>query len=206
MFDENILGSDVNFPPNGKGSYFIGDAKRTLMYAFYDFNGSGIPELLIGANLQGDSGVPDGTNVFVTGIYVLQNGNPVSLIQVGAWSHFTFSTDSDGNCFIKKIFGTHIDSFFENFYKIDKDGTLIVLDEQYTFFDYDFYGYDNLNDIPYSHKKDANPENGEGVSITEQEYFDLMQKYSSVGNQDFTCDFEDNEITINSWKPLAAYE
>ena len=200
-YDESILGDDVCLTPNGGGSYFIGyDTKPSLMYAFYDLNGNGIPELLIGAEL----GVADGaaeSNVFVTGIYGLQDGKPVSLIQVGAWSQLNVFADNSGNCIIKKISGTHIDYVEEYFYKIDKNETLIMLDKLYT------YGkindYNKVDDITYSHTKDVN---GREVSITEQEYLTLMQKYGSAGYLDTTGDLKANEIVINSWKPLTAYK
>lgn len=209
LFDGSILGDDVCLAPGNYGSYFIGydplsnKVTSPLAYAFYDLNGDGILELLIGADNGGDNGVIDGTNVFVTGIYGLQNGRPVSLIQVGAWSYFTFSINSDGNCFIKKTIGTHVDSFMEFFYKIDKDGTLITLDKLHIFFDYNFYGYDNVDNIPYSYTRDVN---GDEVSITEQEYLALMQKYGSVGYLDTAGDLEANNIVINSWKSLTAYK
>jgi len=200
-YDESILGDDVCLIPNGDGSYFIGyDTKPNLMYAFYDLNGNGIPELLIGANL----GEADGAAmpaVFITGIYGLQDGKPVSLIQVGAWSHLNVFTDNSDNSIIKITSGTHIEFVAEEFYKIDEKETLITLDILYTYGKIkDYYEPD---DITYSHTKDVN---GKEVGITEQEYLALMQKYGSVGYLDNTGDLKANKIVINSWKPLTAYK
>jgi len=43
------------------------------------------------------------------------------------------------------------------------------------------------------------------VSITEQEYLALMQKYGSVGYLDTTGDLKADEIVIISWKSLTEY-
>ena len=199
-YDESILGDDVCLTPNGGGSYFIGyDTKPILMYTFYDLNGNGAPELLIGAELGVAEDV-DRSNVFVTGIYGLRDGKPVSLIQVGAWSQLNVFTDNSDNCIIKKTSGTHIDYVEEYFYKIDKEETLITLDKLYTYSKID--DNNKPDDITYSHTKDVN---GEEVSITEQEYLALMQKYGSVGYFDTTGDLKANEIVIISWEPLTEY-
>lgn len=201
LYDNSILGDDVCLIPNGDGSYFIGyDTKPNLMYAFYDLNGNGIPELLIGADLGKADGVamPD---VFITGIYGLQDGKPVSLIQVDAWSQLNILTNNSYNSIIKITSGTHIEYVVEKFYKIDEKETLITLDKLYT------YGkikdYNEPDDIIYSHTKDVD---GKEVSITQPEYLGLMQKYGSVGYLDTAGDLKNNEIVIDSWKPLIAYK
>ncbi|GLC80071.1 hypothetical protein [Lacrimispora brassicae] len=199
-YDESILGDDVCLIPNGDGSYFIGyDTKPSLMYAFYDLNGNGIPELLIGADLGEADGaaMPD---VFITGIYGLQDGKPVSLIQVDAWSQLNVFSNNSDISIIKITSGTHIEYVAEKFYMIDEKETLITLNKLYTYGKInDYYEPD---DIIYSHTKDVD---GKEVSITEQEYFALMQKYGSVGYLNRVGDLKDNEIVIDSWKPLTAY-
>ena len=198
--DKNILGDNICLTPNDGGSYFIGyDTKPILMYTFYDLNGNGNPELLIGAEL----GVKDDTarsSVFITGIYGLRNGRPVSLLQVGTWDQLSFSIDVSGNCIIKMTSGIHIDYVVENFYKVDETETLITLDKLYT------YGKINdLNkpdDITYNHMKDVK---GEEASISEQEYLELMQGYGAVGHFNTTDDSTANEMIINSWNPIAEY-
>lgn len=197
-YDESILGDDVCLKPNSDGSYFIGlDTKPNLMYAFYDLNGNGIPELLIGADLGEADGaaMPD---VFITGIYGLQDGKPVSLIQVDAWSQLNVFTD---NSIIKITSGTHIEYVAEKFYKIDEKETLITLEKLYTYGKIkDYYEPD---DIIYSHTKDVN---GKEVRITDEEYLALIQKYGSVRDVDTAGDLKDSEIVIDSWKPLTAYK
>jgi hypothetical protein len=201
-YDEKILSKDVCLIPGGNGSYFIGyDNKPVLVFAFCNLGGDDTPELLIGADLGIADGAATGSNVFVTGIYGLRDDKPVSLIQVGDWSQLNFFVDNDSNPVIKKISGTHNDYAEEYFYKIDKNETLITLDKLYT------YGkindYSKPDDISYSHTKDIN---GKEVSITEQEYLTIMQKYGSVGYLDNTGDFKANEIVINSWELLSTYK
>lgn len=200
-YDEKVLSKDVCLIPGGSGSYFIGDDKKpTLVYAFCNLGGDDTPELLIGADLGIADGDTIGSNVFVTGIYGLQDNKSVSLIQVGSWGWMHLLTDKNGNPVINETMGTHIDYVEENFYKIDKNETFITLDKLYT------YGkindYDKPDDIIYSHTKNNN---GKEVPITEQEYLALMQKYGSVGHLDNTGDFKENEIVINSWKLLSMY-
>jgi hypothetical protein len=199
-YDENILSKDVCLIPGGNGSYFIGyDKQPMLVYAFYNLGGDDTPELLIGADLGTDNGA-NGSNVFVTGIYGLRDDKPVSLIQVCDVNQLNFFTDENYNPVIEKISGTHNDYAEEDFHKIDKNEILITLDKLYT------HGkindYNKPDDISYSHTKDIN---GKEVSITEQEYLELMQKYGSVGYLNNTGDLKANEIVINSWKSLSMY-
>lgn len=198
-YDKKILNKDVCLIPGGGGSYFIGYDKQPVLVCFFcNLGGDDTPELLIGADLGTADGDINGSNVFVTGIYGLRNDKPVSLIQAGGDSQLSLFTDNNGNPIIQKILGIHIDYTAEYFYKIDKNETLITLDKLYT------YGKINdcnkPDDISYSHMKDIN---GKKVSITEQEYLALMQKYGSVGYLDTTGDFKANEIVIDSWELLA---
>ncbi len=199
-YDEKILSKDVCLIPGGSGSYFIGyDKQPMLVYAFCNLGGDNTPELLIGADL-GTADDAVGSNVFVTGIYGLRDDKPVSLIQVGGWSQLNFFRDKNDNPVIEKILGTHNDYAEEYFYKIDNNETLITLDKLYT------HGkindYNKPDGISYSYTKDIN---GKEVSITEQEYIALLQKYGSVGYLNNTGDFKAKEIVINSWKVLSMY-
>ncbi len=199
-YDEKILSKEVCLIPSGNGSYFIGyDKQPVLMYAFCNLGGDNTPELLIGADLGTADGETE-SNIFVTGIYGLRDNKPVSLIQVCGESQLNFFTDKNDNAVIEKISGTHNDYVEENFYKIDKNETLITLDKLYTYGK--IIAYNKPEDISYSHAKDIN---GKEVSITEQEYLALIQKYSSVGYLNNTGDFKANEIVINSWKLLSMY-
>lgn len=179
-YDEKILNKDVCLVPGGGGSYFIGyDKQPVLVCAFCNLGGDDTPELLIGADLGTADGDTSGSNIFVTGIYGSRDDKPVSLIQAGGDSQLSLFTDNNGNPVIQKISGIHIDYTEEYFYKIDKNETLIKLDKLYT------YGkikdYNKPDDILYSHTRDIN---GKETSITNQEYFSLMEKYSSDGQLD----------------------
>lgn len=200
-YDEKLLSKDVCLIPGGIGSYFIGyDKQPVLMYTFCNLSGDDTPELLIGADLGTGEGGAICSNVFVTGIYGLQDDIPVSLIQAGGDSQLSFFTDNNDNPVIRKILGIHIDYSAEYFYTIDKSEKLITHDKLYT------YGKINdcnkPDDIFYSHTRDIN---GKEESITEQEYLELMQKYGSIGYLDTTGDFKANEIIINSWELLSEY-
>ncbi|MCL2352350.1 MAG: hypothetical protein FWC55_07460 [Firmicutes bacterium] len=198
-FDESILGSGVCLAPNGGGSYFIQDTNPILSYAFYDLNGDGAPELLIGADLGITDGNTAGTNVFITGIYGLQDGKPVSLLQVGRWSQFALCVDSGGNCVIEEISGTHIEFVAEDFYEIDQAENIVTLDKLRSYGgDYD----ENSGYTSYTHTKDIN---GTEVSITEQEYITLSEKYGSVGYLDTSSNWKTNQITIHTWKLLTQH-
>ena len=78
---------------------------------------------------------------------------------------------------------------------------VITLDKLYTYGKID--DYNKPDDITYSYTKDVNSKE---VSITEQEYLALIQKYCSAGVLDATDSLKANEIVINSWEPLTAYK
>lgn len=196
-YDLSILDEDVSLIPNGDGSYFIGyGEKPTLMYAVVDLNGNGIPELLIGA-IMGEADESSMSVVFITGIYALQDGKPVSLIQVGGWSQISFTSDTSDNNIINITRGTHIEYAEEEFYKIDEKEQLIMLDKLYT---YGKYRDNESDDLIYSHTKFAD---GMEVSITIDEYHAIMQMYGSAGYLDNSGYFEPNAIYINTWRALA---
>lgn len=86
-------------------------------------NSNGLPELLIGANER------------ISGIYALQNGTPVSVIQVEARYNLSLLMDSDGKCVIEHLWG-RMGYSKEFFYTIDKDEKLVTSDKLYTYGDY----------------------------------------------------------------------
>lgn len=198
-FDKDILGDSIferDDYHNG-GNYFIGyDTKPNLVYAFYDLNDDGTLELLIGADISSD----EEKNIFVTGIYGLQNGKPVSLIQVGTWSHFRFLSDMNNECVIEHILGTHLEYATQIFYKIDKSGRLVTLDEiilSGNSDDFSTFTYDYIKNV-----------NGKEVNISEQEYLELVQNHGSqkLFETENESDLSTNVIIMNTWKPLSSYE
>jgi len=135
VFDEYILGHSFyaeyarfGFPPYS--------FEPSITYAFHDINGDGLPELFIGAgNL-------------ITGIYILQNGKPVSVIQQISWRfHLNLLTDYDGNYIIELSRG-RMSQAEDVFFTLNESGELITLDRLYTRGHIaghnEFYGYDYL--------------------------------------------------------------
>jgi hypothetical protein len=185
-YDKDIIGDSLLAESNGSTYNFGWDNKPTLMYAYYDINGDSLPELLIGSE---DS---------ITGIYVLQNGMPVSVIQVETRHDLSLSIDSDGICVIEDSAG-HMGSATDFFYTINKDGKLVTLDKLYTNGDIkkdgELVGHFRTKDVL-----------GKEVSITEKEYCSLLRKYGSIGYEPFE-DVEVGKDRMNdvSWKPVETY-
>lgn len=114
-----------------------------------------------------------GADETISGIYVLQNGTPVSVIQVESRYNLNLLMDSDGECVIEHSYG-RMGYAREFFYKIDEDGKLVTLDKLFTNGDdkkgNEFIGHFRAKDVL-----------GEEVSITEEEYCSLIRKYGSTG-------------------------
>ncbi|HEX9061774.1 MAG TPA: hypothetical protein VF941_16470 [Clostridia bacterium] len=181
-FDKDIIGDSLLIV-NGGRSYNFGD-KPTLTYAFYDINGDGSPELLIGADKS------------ISGIYVLKNANPVSVIQVESRDYLGLLMDSDGKCVIEDSHG-HMGYATEFFYTIDEDGKLKTLNKLYTNGDVkkdgELIGHHRAKDVL-----------GKEVSITEEEYCSLIRKYGSTGYEPFEDTGKGRMIDV-IWKPVATY-
>lgn len=188
-FDKDIIGDSLL---TNKYTYNFGTSP-TLMYTFYDINSDGSPELLIGANES------------ISSIYVLQNGTPVSIIQVESRHNIDLLMDNNGKCVIGDSWG-HMGYATDFFYTIDKDGKLITLDKLYT------NGDDKKVDtgtgfklISHFRTKDVQ---GKHVNISEKEYCSLMQKYGSTGYEpleDIKNTGKEGTIQV-TWKPVATYK
>lgn len=181
-FDKDIIGDSLLAV--SKGSTYNFGTKPTLMYAFYDINGDGSPELLIGADES------------ISGIYVLQNETPVSVIQVESRHNLSLLMDSDGNCDIEDSWG-HMGYATDFFYTIDEDGKLVTLNKLYT------NGDDKKGDEFIGHFR-AKDVLGKEVSITEKEYCSLMRKYGSTGYEPLEDTGKARMIDV-IWKPVATY-
>lgn len=158
---------------------------NALMYAFYDINSDGLMELLIGAD-----------NI-IFGIYALQNGNPVSVLQVESRHAISLLKDNDGNCVIEHSWG-HMGYATEFFYSIDENGKLITLDKLYT-------NGDDINGDRFVGHFRAKDFSGEEVSITEEEYCSLIRKYGAYGYELPADTIKTREIRP-SWKLASDYD
>ena len=169
-----------------------------LMYAIHDISGQ--PTLFIGAQRRESSLSADN---FITGVYSLQNGEPVSAIQLGNRRHSVrLFTDISGNYVITHGHG-HMSHAWEYFYALEENGVLTAQDRLYTRghrvrrdesrdhdYIYAFYRYRYVD--------------GEEVSITEEEYTELIRKYGSwgYGVLDLT---EDDARAVNlEWRPVVS--
>lgn len=183
-FDKELIGDCLLAVEKGSTYNFGWDTKPTLMYAFYDINNDDSQELLIGAD------------EFISGVYAIQNGTPVSLIQVESRHYLSLLIDSDGNSVIEDSWG-HMGYATENFYTIDGDGKLVTLNKLIT-------NGDDIKDgelIGHFRAKDVL---GEEVSITEEEYCSLIRNYGSAGYEPFE-DIGEAKMVNVIWKPIAQY-
>lgn len=188
FYDANIIGDSLLAVNNGRTYNFGWDDKPTLMYAFYDINGDGLFELLIGAD------------EFISGIYVLQNEIPVSVLQVESRHNLNLLIDNDGKCVIEDSWG-HMGYATDFFYTIDEKGKLVTLDKLYT------NGDRKENGVFIGHFRTRDVQ-GEEVSITEEEYCSLIRNYGSIGYEllDNTIDDTMSKRIVDIiWEPVADY-
>lgn len=185
QFDEVLIGDSL-LSGQGSRTYNFGrDAKPAIMYAFYDINADGLPELLIGAEES------------IAGIYALRNGKPVSVIQVEMRRNLDLLIDSDGNIVIEDSKGK-MDFATEFFYGLSETGELVTLDKLYT------NGLDIRDGEPvgYFHAKDVD---GEEVSISGEEYCSLIQKYGAQGYGTLEEMRESSAVRL-IWTPILTHE
>lgn len=182
FFDKDIVGDSLLIV-NGGRLYNFG-TNPTLMYAFYDINSDGLLELLIGADET------------ISGIYILQNGTPVSVIQVESRHNLSLLMDGDGKCVIEHSWG-HMGCAREFFYTIDEDGKLVTLNKLYT-------NGDDKKDNGFIDHFRAKDVLGKEVSITEEEYCSLIRKYGSTGYELLEDTGKVRMIDV-IWKPVANY-
>ncbi len=186
-FDKDLIGDSMLAVDKGSTYNFGWDTKPTLMYAFYDINGDDSLELLIGALEP------------ISGIYVLQNGTPVPVIQVESRHNIDLLMDIYGKCVIEDSWG-HMGYATEFFYTIDKDGKLVTLNKLYTNGDVkkdgELIGHNRAKDVL-----------GKEVTITEEEYCSLLRKYGSTGYEPLEdIKYKGKVGTIDvTWKPVAKY-
>jgi len=179
----DVIGDSLLAMSGGSTYNFGWDSKPKLEYALYDINGDGSPELLIG------------TGGAIAGIYTLQNGVPVSVIQVEDRNNLDLSIDSGGACVIGDSSG-HMDYATDFFYSLDKSGKLVTLDKLYT----NGLNRDRSAGEPVAHLR-ARDVNGEEVSITEDEYCALIQKYGASGYCPSKDIGEPRSVSLD-WNPI----
>jgi len=177
-FYKDLIGDSLLAVDKGSTYNFGWDTLPKLLYAYYDINGDGSPELLIGADKS------------ISGIYVLQNGTPMSVIQVESRHNLRLLMDIDGTW---GRMGYATDFYF----MIDEDRKLVTLDKLFTNGDIkkgnEFIGHFRAKDIL-----------GKEVSITEAEYCSLIRKYGSTGYEPLEDTGKARMIDV-TWKPIATY-
>ena len=196
-FDKETIGNSVltygstyNF-----GQQVGWDNNLIFMYSLYDINGDSVPELIFGVKIVNE-------NIYLSGIYALQNNNPVSIIEVESRSYLHVITDIEGNVVISHARG-RMDYAQDAYYQIDQNGKLVTLDILNTNgFDWSKANPDNPEEAPpYIRTKEIN---GQEIIISEDEYSTLIKKYGTSGyglsNGD---DWVAAERPINlNWKPI----
>ena len=168
-----------------------------LMYALYDISGDGQPELFIGA---ARSVSPQDANSFITGIYTLRDGEPVSVIQLENSRHsVNLVIDINGRYVITHGHG-HMSYAWEYFYALEENGILTALDRLYTgghsWRHNELEGYDYIYAFFRYRYID-----GEEVSITEEEYAALIRKYGSWGYALSNDEVEIRSVSLE-WRPV----
>ena len=168
VLDESLIGHSffAEYARFGTPPHCFGEPYIT--YALHDINEDGIPELFIGA---------DGS---ITGIYALQDGKLISIIQqISFRYHLNLLTDIDGR-YIIELSSERMSQAREAFFAVDENGELITLDRLYTkghsWRHNEVYGYDYIYAF-FRYRYIS----GEHVSITEEEYSALIRKYGAWG-------------------------
>jgi len=169
-----------------EGTYnfgWAGDDFPKIDYSFFDISGNGVSELLIGADR--------GYGHYISGIYAIQDGKLVSVIQVIDRWNISLLSDGNGNCIIEEARG-HMGNASEFFHKIDENGRLITLDNIET----------NESENRKIRRKYVD---GKEVGIyTEEEYVAVLRKYGSSG---YESGIEGNAYKIIiGWLPLSAFK
>jgi len=176
-FDENMLGHSILAAQEGVLCLFM--ARHPLSFAFHDINGDGLPELFIGMRNG------------IIAIYTLQDGRPVPVIQQEGRPTLHLMVDASGR-YIIQHFHMRMDHGFEYFYELDANGTLISLARLYT----NGLDWDNSEDDenpPYFLAKYVN---GREISITQQEYDAIINRYSARGSA---------TMVPLPWQPILSY-
>lgn len=182
-YDEEILGDSLLAIDDGGTYNFEARGYPELKYAFYDMNSDGTVELIIGADNS------------IAGIYALQDGKPVYVLQAEIKYSIHLYEGIDGNVVIDYAWG-HMGDAMELYYEIDTKGNLASLDRLYT------NGFE-INDGVKSHFREKEMD-GEQVSITEEEYGALIRQYGSCGYETKEDDIEAREISLK-WNKVADY-
>jgi len=168
---------------------------KSIVYAFYDINQDGTTELLIGEHV-----VPEDFEPYdnLLGIYAVQDGKYVSVIQEEHSIYLFLLVDDKGNLVIEHSRGRmdHANNFF---YALDKNGKLKTLDMLYTNGrNMENYSAETGEGFTLFRAKDVN---GKQVDITEQEYLALLKKYGSWGYSTYIKESEIRNFEIE-WKPI----
>lgn len=190
VIDDNLLGDSLF--ANGYGnSCNFGDSPM-LAYAYYDVNKDGSMELIIGA-IPYSSAEP-----CLSGIYIIKNGKPVSVIQVKDRFNLRLLLQEDGRIVIEHSNGSR-DWGEDSFCELDNNGKLKTLEKLYTNgLNRTNYDEETGEGLYYNRAKEVK---GKQVTITEDEYVFILQKYGTWGYGTGIPESEIREIELE-WKLL----
>ena len=182
-----------------------GDSHPVLVYSFYDIDGDGLEELIVGGYLpstdlaeQWVDGAGGGQPRFVqiADIYTLRDGQPM-IVKTQPERHTNMLLRGvDGRCYIEDSYG-RMDNYTFVFYTINERGNRVTLDE------FHINGVDRESIASgrpvyfYSMMVD-----GEEVDLTEEEFLRLVGRYGSNG---FAALGPDNEVVL-VWKLVSAHD
>lgn len=162
-----------------------------VMYTFFDINGNGTPDLLIGGNWGWGGEFPS-----LISIYTLQNGMPVPVIYESSHHVFLdFVEDIYGNNNIRTA-GGRMGIMWDEFYTIDENGELLKLLGFYSWERHSLCTCCYLNDIWFTEFRKYYDDRFEnGIMITEDEYNALLKRFGIYNNDNI------GRIELN-WKRL----
>jgi len=193
IVDNELIGHSIL--AQGMNPFSFPEETR-LVYALHDINGDGAPELFIGYGRRDFN--------TITGIYTIQNSEPISIIQLDLRSSFfVLRIDVNDGYVIEYIWG-RMGHAINAFYALNENGELITLDVLITS-GLDWSGGEWVEDEwigdgPYHLR--FRVVDGEEVSITEEEYSALIRKYGAHGYGTLYHDPESVRIVSLEWMPV----
>ena len=184
VIDEDLIGDSL-LAEQRNGTYNFGwDELPHLSYAYYDIDGDGYPELLIGVEQYGHNKI--------AGIYTLNNDVPESLLQGEDRWLITITTDSSGHNYIVYATG-HMGYSTEYFH------ALVGMGMEYP---YSYLGTLDAIQTEDGQRYRINyySDDFEGTLITEAEYISVLKTFAYSGYE-ASEDVESKTVEFE-WYPL----